>query len=40
MSRKRCAESLDALVKDRYLSLQNEIYEIAELGIEYLDEMQ
>jgi hypothetical protein len=40
MSRKRCAESLDALVKDRYLNMQNEIYEITELGIGYLDEMQ
>ena len=40
VSRKRCVESLHALVKDRYLNLQNERYEITELGIGYLDEMQ
>ena len=39
MPRKRCAESLDALVKDQYLNLQNERYEVTELGIRYLDEM-
>ena len=39
MSRNRCAESLDILVKDRYLKLQDERYEITNLGIRYLDEM-
>ena len=39
MSRERCAESLDALVRDQYLSLQNERYEIMERGVTYLDEM-
>ena len=37
--RKRCAESLDDLLKDQYLILQNERYEITELGIRYLGEM-
>jgi predicted transcriptional regulator len=37
--RRRCADSLDALVKDQYLNLQNERYEITEHGITYLDEM-
>jgi predicted transcriptional regulator len=39
ISRKRCAETLDELVKGQYLSLQDERYSITELGIEYLDEM-
>jgi uncharacterized protein YpbB len=39
MSRNRCAESLDLLVKDQYLKLQDERYEITKLGISYLDEM-
>lgn len=39
MSRKRCADSLDALVKDQFINLQNERYEITELGIAYLEEM-
>jgi len=37
--RRRCAESLDTLVKDQYLGLQNERYEITERGITYFDEM-
>jgi predicted transcriptional regulator len=40
ISRKRCADSLDSLVKDSYLKLQNERYGITELGIAYLDEMR
>ncbi len=39
MSRKRCADSLDSLVRDQFLSLQNERYAITELGITYLEEM-
>jgi predicted methyltransferase len=39
MPRRRCAESLDDLLKDQYLILQNERYEITEMGIHYLDEM-
>ena len=39
MSRKRCADSLDSLVKDQFLNLQNERYAITELGITYLEEM-
>jgi predicted transcriptional regulator len=39
MSPRRCADSLDALVKDQYLNLQNERYEITERGKAYLDEM-
>jgi predicted transcriptional regulator len=39
MSRKRCAESLDDLLKDQYLILQNERFEITDLGIAYLEEM-
>jgi len=39
MPRKRCAESLDDLLKDQYLILQNERYEITERGIAYLGEM-
>jgi predicted transcriptional regulator len=39
MSGKRCADSLDSLVKDQFLSLQNERYAITELGIAYLEEM-
>jgi hypothetical protein len=38
MLRNRCADSLDTLVKDQYFNLQNERYEIMELGIRYLDE--
>ncbi len=39
VSYKRCAESLDDLLKDQYLNLQNERYEITDLGIHYLEEM-
>ena len=39
MSRKRCADSLDSLVKDKSLNLQNDRYAITELGIAYLEEM-
>jgi predicted transcriptional regulator len=37
--RKRCAESLDSLVRDQYLNLQDERYEITPQGVAYLDEM-
>ena len=39
MSRKRCADSLDSLVKDKFLNLQNERYAITELGIAYLSDL-
>ncbi len=39
MSRKRCAETLDAMVTDQYLNLQNEKYEITPQGVAYLEEM-
>ena len=39
MSRSRCADSLNDLLKDQYISLQNERYEITESGIAYLSEM-
>lgn len=38
-SRKRCSDSLDYLVKEQFLSLQNERYAITELGIAYLEDM-
>jgi predicted transcriptional regulator len=39
MARKRCAESLEDLVKNRYVNLQNDRYEITDLGVGYFDEM-
>ena len=39
MPRKRCADSLDSLVKDQFLELQNERYAVTELGTTYLSEM-
>jgi len=39
MSRKRCAETLDGLLKGQYVILQNERYEITEQGSSYLEEM-
>ena len=39
MPGRRCADSLDSLVKDQFLKLQNEKYAITELGIAYLSEM-
>jgi predicted transcriptional regulator len=39
LSRKRCAESLDDLLRNQYLNLQNERYDITDLGIAYLGEM-
>ena len=39
MPRRRCVDSLDSLVKDQFLGLQNERYAITELGIAYLSEM-
>jgi predicted transcriptional regulator len=39
MSRKRSAGSLEDLVKNRYVNLQNERYGITDLGVGYFDEM-
>jgi predicted transcriptional regulator len=39
MSRKRCADSIDSMVKDQLLSLQNERYAITEIGVSYLEGM-
>ena len=39
MSRKRCVESLDDLLKDQYLILENERYEITESGTNLYGEM-
>jgi predicted transcriptional regulator len=39
MSRKRSAECLEELVKNRYVDLQNDRYEITDLGVGYFDEM-
>jgi predicted transcriptional regulator len=39
LSRKRCAETLGDMVKDKFLNLQNERYEITPQGVAYLEEM-
>lgn len=40
MPRKRCADSLDALEKAQFLRLDDDKYEITELGSAYLNEMK
>ena len=39
MSRKRCADSIDSMLNDQLLSLQNERYAITDIGISYLEGM-